>query len=151
MSSDSVLGFECAGLRMRPARLLHHLSNLLGHDLRHPQGRVDDFIYSVYQLIEEKQPPMVRCGNAGAQQHAFVAAMAAHVGLNPVKDIDWVISPTPPPIELFVEGKIDAFLGFPPEPQELRARKASGRGDRVSAPAAKLVRSSRCKSGPSKE
>jgi NitT/TauT family transport system substrate-binding protein len=25
-------------------------------------------------------------------------------------------------MELFTEGKIDAFLGFPPEPQELRAR-----------------------------
>ena len=33
-------------------------------------------------------------------------------------------SPTPRsnPIELFADGKIDAFLGFPPEPQELRAR-----------------------------
>ena len=30
--------------------------------------------------------------------------------------------PTVKPIELFAEGKIDAFLGFPPEPQELRAR-----------------------------
>ena len=27
------------------------------------------------------------------------------------------------PMQLFAEGKIDAFLGFPPEPQELRARK----------------------------
>ena len=27
-----------------------------------------------------------------------------------------------PPKELFADGKIDAFLGFPPEPQELRAR-----------------------------
>jgi NitT/TauT family transport system substrate-binding protein len=26
------------------------------------------------------------------------------------------------PIELFAEGKIDAFLGFPPEPQRLRAQ-----------------------------
>jgi NitT/TauT family transport system substrate-binding protein len=26
-------------------------------------------------------------------------------------------------MELFVERKVDAFLGFPPEPQELRARK----------------------------
>ena len=26
-------------------------------------------------------------------------------------------------MELFAEGKIDAFLGFPPEPQELRARE----------------------------
>ena len=29
----------------------------------------------------------------------------------------------PTPMQLFVDGKIDAFLGFPPEPQELRARK----------------------------
>jgi hypothetical protein len=27
------------------------------------------------------------------------------------------------PMELFADGKIDAWLGFPPEPQELRARK----------------------------
>jgi NitT/TauT family transport system substrate-binding protein len=26
-------------------------------------------------------------------------------------------------MELFADGKIDAFLGFPPEPQQLRARK----------------------------
>ena len=32
-------------------------------------------------------------------------------------------APSPTPIELFADGKIDAFLGFPPEPQELRARK----------------------------
>jgi NitT/TauT family transport system substrate-binding protein len=49
--------------------------------------------------------------------------MAAHVGLDPSKDINWVTSPTIAPKELFADGKIDAFLGFPPEPQELRARK----------------------------
>ena len=49
--------------------------------------------------------------------------MAAHVGLDPHKDIDWVTSPDGNPMELFAEGKVDAFLGFPPEPQELRARK----------------------------
>ena len=27
------------------------------------------------------------------------------------------------PLELFAQGKVDAFLAFPPEPQELRARK----------------------------
>ena len=48
--------------------------------------------------------------------------MAAHVGLDPAKDIHWVTSSSPKPMELFAEGKIDAFLGFPPEPQELRAR-----------------------------
>ena len=59
----------------------------------------------------------------GASPHVFLAAMAAHVGLDPLKDIDWVTSPTIAPKELFAERKIDAFLGFPPEPQELRGRK----------------------------
>jgi len=58
----------------------------------------------------------------GGSPHVFLAAMAAHVGLDPLKDINWITSPSIAPKELFAEGKIDAFLGFPPEPQELRAR-----------------------------
>jgi NitT/TauT family transport system substrate-binding protein len=59
----------------------------------------------------------------GSSQYTFLSSMAAHVGLDPVKDIRWITSSSPKPMELFAEGKIDAFLGFPPEPQELRARK----------------------------
>jgi NitT/TauT family transport system substrate-binding protein len=59
----------------------------------------------------------------GSTPHVFLAVMASYVGLDPVADINWVTSPSVRPKELFVEGKIDAFLGFPPEPQELRARK----------------------------
>ncbi|WP_087002756.1 ABC transporter substrate-binding protein [Rhizobium sullae] len=58
----------------------------------------------------------------GSTPHVFVTSMAAYVGLDPDKDISWVSSPSAKPMELFVEGKVDAFLGFPPEPQELRAR-----------------------------
>jgi NitT/TauT family transport system substrate-binding protein len=54
--------------------------------------------------------------------NTFVVLMAAHVGLDPDRDIHWVTDPKVKPKELFVDGKIDAFLGFPPEPQELRAR-----------------------------
>src|ERR1051325_10634391 len=59
----------------------------------------------------------------GSPWHAFLSVMAAQVGLDPAKDIDWVTSQSPKPSELFAEGKLDAFLGFPPEPQDLRARK----------------------------
>jgi NitT/TauT family transport system substrate-binding protein len=54
----------------------------------------------------------------------LLTLMASHVGLNPTRDIRWVTStdPSVKPLELFAEGKIDAFLGFAPEPQELRAR-----------------------------
>jgi NitT/TauT family transport system substrate-binding protein len=57
----------------------------------------------------------------GSSPHVFISAMATLVGLDPAKDIDWVTSASVKPIELFAEGKIDAFLGFPPEPQRLRA------------------------------
>jgi NitT/TauT family transport system substrate-binding protein len=58
----------------------------------------------------------------GSTAHVLVAVMAAHVGLDPAKDIRWVADPKVKPIEQFVEGKIDAVLGFPPQPQDLRAR-----------------------------
>jgi NitT/TauT family transport system substrate-binding protein len=58
-----------------------------------------------------------------SSQYTFLSGMASYVGLEAAKDIRWVTSSSPKPMELFAEGKIDAFLGLPPEPQELRARK----------------------------
>jgi NitT/TauT family transport system substrate-binding protein len=56
-------------------------------------------------------------------QDTFLTAIAANVGLDPAKDIHWVTDPSPNPLELFAEGRIEAFLGTAPEPQELRARR----------------------------
>jgi NitT/TauT family transport system substrate-binding protein len=58
----------------------------------------------------------------GASPHLFVTSMVTYVGLDPLSDIDWVTTKPAKPMELFAAGKIDAFLGFPPEPQELRGR-----------------------------
>src|SRR5215468_10026027 len=58
----------------------------------------------------------------GSSQHIYAASMAAYVGLDPTTEIHWVINPSVKPTELYEKGQIDAFLGFPPEPQELRAR-----------------------------
>jgi NitT/TauT family transport system substrate-binding protein len=58
----------------------------------------------------------------GSESTVLLTLMAAQVGLDPAKDIHWVTDPSTKPIELFIDGKIDAFLGFPPEPQDLRAR-----------------------------
>ena len=54
---------------------------------------------------------------------ALLIMMAASVGLDR-NDINWVTDPALRPLDLFADGKIDGFLGFPPEPQELRARHA---------------------------
>jgi NitT/TauT family transport system substrate-binding protein len=58
----------------------------------------------------------------GSLSQQLPTLMAAQVGLDPVKDIHWITDSSIKPIDLFVQGKIDAFLGFPPEPQDLRAR-----------------------------
>jgi NitT/TauT family transport system substrate-binding protein len=58
-----------------------------------------------------------------SQPHVLITLMTAYVGLNPERDIEWVTSQEETAMQLFIDGKVDAFLGIPPEPQELRARK----------------------------
>jgi NitT/TauT family transport system substrate-binding protein len=53
----------------------------------------------------------------------YIASMAAHVGINPLKDIRWVAQPVDEGTRLFADGKVDAIMGFPPLAQELRAKK----------------------------
>ena len=58
----------------------------------------------------------------GSPTHLFLSVILANIGMDPGKDIDWVTGGYVKPMQLFMDGKTDAFLGFPPEPQELRAR-----------------------------
>jgi NitT/TauT family transport system substrate-binding protein len=58
----------------------------------------------------------------GNSSHVHITLMAAQVGLDPSKDIHWVVDPAEK--QLFIDGKIDAFIGVSPDPQELRARQA---------------------------
>jgi NitT/TauT family transport system substrate-binding protein len=87
-------------------------------------GCYELFAKNEIRSISDIKGRNVGIGIGGTNPHAFLAAMAAHVGLDPRQDIRWVISTDPSvrPLELFAEGKIDAFLGTPPEPQQLRAR-----------------------------
>ena len=59
----------------------------------------------------------------GTGPDLLLTVMAAEVGLDPKKDLRWIADPAEKPKDLFIEGKIDAFLSFPPEPQELRAKQ----------------------------
>jgi NitT/TauT family transport system substrate-binding protein len=53
----------------------------------------------------------------------LISMMAAYVGLDPKKDLTLVADPDLKPLQLFAQGKLDAYLALPPEPQELHARK----------------------------
>ena len=59
----------------------------------------------------------------GTSHHLFLSSMAAYVGLDPRKDINWVTHETVDSAELLAAGKVDALIGFPPVPQELRAKR----------------------------
>ena len=55
-------------------------------------------------------------GVQALESHELVTLMAALVGLDPAKDIHWITDPKVKPIELFEQGKIDAFLALPFRP-----------------------------------
>ena len=60
----------------------------------------------------------------GSPEHVYLSSIVAYLGMNPLKDIVWVKGESAEDaMQLFIDGKADAFLAFPPQPQELRARK----------------------------
>jgi NitT/TauT family transport system substrate-binding protein len=59
----------------------------------------------------------------GNSHHIFASMMVSHVGIDPRKDIEWVIQPAAESKKLLAEAKVDALMAFPPDPQELRAKK----------------------------
>jgi NitT/TauT family transport system substrate-binding protein len=59
----------------------------------------------------------------GSAEYYFIAAMLSYVGLDPRKDIQWVEANFDEMMTYFIDGKVDALLAFPPQPQELHAKK----------------------------
>jgi NitT/TauT family transport system substrate-binding protein len=59
----------------------------------------------------------------GALDSRLLRLMAAYVGFDPKNDLNFIDDPAAKPLELFAEGRLDAYLANPPEVQELHARK----------------------------
>jgi NitT/TauT family transport system substrate-binding protein len=91
-------------------------------------GCFELFAHDHIRTISDLKGKKVGIDVLGSAKFIYVSVMVANVGLDPHKDIEWVESSAIDPMalfptELFVERKVDAFLAFPPEPQELRARR----------------------------
>jgi NitT/TauT family transport system substrate-binding protein len=84
-------------------------------------GCFELFAQDGIRAVTELKGKSVAVPALNSSPHLFTAIIVARVGLDPAKDIRWVVSPKP--IELFADGKVDAFLGFPPQAQEARARR----------------------------
>lgn len=72
--------------------------------------------------IRDLKDKSVPVDGLGGSQHVLLSSMAAYVGLDPRRDINWILRNPPEGMKLFAEGKADAYLAFPPEPYELRAK-----------------------------
>jgi NitT/TauT family transport system substrate-binding protein len=81
------------------------------------------FAHEPIRTIGDLKGKRVGVQSLGSGRHLNLALMAAQVGLDPQKDINWVTESPLNPMALFAAREVDAFLGSPPEPQELRARK----------------------------
>jgi NitT/TauT family transport system substrate-binding protein len=86
-------------------------------------GCFELFVHGAIQTVTDLNGKRVGILSPGAPDHLYLSIMAAYVGLDPEKDIHWVMEEDrTSTMELFVQGKIDAFLASVPEPQQLRAR-----------------------------
>jgi NitT/TauT family transport system substrate-binding protein len=75
------------------------------------------------RAVRDLKHKTVAVREAGATEHLFLSVILSYVGIDPVKDIRWVTVPFPEAVQLLTVEKIDAVLGFPPLPQQLRAKK----------------------------
>jgi NitT/TauT family transport system substrate-binding protein len=75
------------------------------------------------RAIRDLKGKAVGIPGKGSAHHVFLSSMAAYVGLDPRTDINWVIHPPQESARVLADGTVDALIGFPPVPQELRAKK----------------------------
>ena len=92
-------------------------------------GCVELFGNDRVRSIRDLRGKRIVTGRVGTGLPQLIGIILGQIGLAVPSDVELVTRPAPEAIALFKEGKADAFLGIPPEPQELRAR-----GDRSCAP-----------------
>jgi NitT/TauT family transport system substrate-binding protein len=86
------------------------------------EGCWELFAHPPVSTIRDLRGRSVAIGTLGGVEHVWLSSMLAYVGINPQTEIEWVTTTKwGDPMRLYLDGKVTAFLGFPPEPQKLRA------------------------------
>jgi NitT/TauT family transport system substrate-binding protein len=86
-------------------------------------GCYELFATSRVRTIGDLKGKRVAVRGQRSSEHVMLAMLMASVGMDPRKDVTWVAHRSETAVRLLAEGQIDAYMAFPPEPQELRARK----------------------------
>jgi NitT/TauT family transport system substrate-binding protein len=90
----------------------------------HP-GCFELFVHDQIKSVEDLKGKQVGLdGGPGTPPYYFVSFIAADAGLNPEKDIRWVTADGgADPVQLFMDGKIDAYMAFMAQANGLHERK----------------------------
>ncbi|MFN0040779.1 MAG: ABC transporter substrate-binding protein [Burkholderiales bacterium] len=88
------------------------------------EGCWELFAHDPVKTVQDLKGKTVAIGILGGVEHVWLSSIFAYVGIDPRRDINWITAKKwGDTKQLFLDGKVAAFLGFPPEPQELRAKK----------------------------
>jgi len=104
------------------------LSTLLRVDAEEPIVLIAGVHVGCYELFGNRAVRTVRdlknrriaMPGPGSTHHLFLSSILSYVGIDPRNDVKWVVTTRPQARQLLANGEVDAYLGFPPDPQELR-------------------------------
>jgi NitT/TauT family transport system substrate-binding protein len=88
----------------------------------HP-GCQELFGSSRVHSVRDLKGKTVAVSGMNSASHLFIASMVAHVGLDPQRDINWVVLSSKEAQQQLADGRIDAFIQGPPATYELRAKR----------------------------
>lgn len=88
----------------------------------HP-GCFELFTTGGIRSITELKDKRISVPEQGGAHQLFISTILSHVGLDPQRHVNWIIQPHAESVRDLAAGKVDALVGFPPVPQELRAKR----------------------------
>ena len=86
-------------------------------------GCIDLFVREDIRSVRELKGQRLATDKAIAGTDLFFASILAHVGIDPRRDVRWVDAPLLEWPALLANGKVDAFLSWPPHSLEVREKK----------------------------
>jgi ABC-type nitrate/sulfonate/bicarbonate transport systems, periplasmic components len=86
-------------------------------------GCLELFVTEKIRSIHDLKGKTIAVTEIGGGAQFFLAATLSYVGLHPNTDVKWVSHPAPELVRMLADGKIDAYMALPPDPQELKAKK----------------------------
>ena len=85
-------------------------------------GCVEVFANASVRSIRDLKGKRLAVHGLGSPERYLLASVAAYIGLDPSRDIEWVLANPLEWGQMLLDGKVDAIAGFPPD--ELRAARS---------------------------